>query len=154
MLLVTDGAPGCNLGAAEDARVKASNAVIDKLLKKDVKTYVIGYSIDAAGQTIMNEFAKRGGTKQYIPVDSGDSLEKALRDITASSVPCKFQLPGTPSSLSEVTVVIDDKPVTLSEEAGWSIDGQVVQLNGESCTGIRDGVPHNVQVNVPCGAIF
>jgi hypothetical protein len=154
VLLVTDGAPGCNLGATEQTRVDASKAVIDKLLKKDVKTYVIGYSIDEAGQVIMNEFANRGGTNQYIPVDSGDSLEKALRDITAASVPCKFKLPGKPSSVSEVTVTIDDQTISLSEEAGWSIDGEVVQLNGESCTGIRDGEDHNVQVNVPCGEIL
>lgn len=154
VLLVTDGAPGCNLGATEQPRVDASNAVIDQLLKKGVKTYVIGYDIDAAGQAIMNEFAKRGGTNAYIPVGNGDSLEKALRDITAGSVPCKFQLPGKPSSDTDITVQIDGQPITVSAETGWTIDGQVVSLNGPSCSMIRDGVSHDVQVSVPCGALL
>lgn len=156
VLLVTDGAPGCNLGATEQPRVDAANAAIDELLKMDVKTYVVGYDIDEAGAAIMNEFAKRGGTEQYIAVntDDADALEKALRDVTAGNVPCKYELPGTPSSTDDITVKIDNTELVISEAEGWTIDGKVVQFNGGSCAGLRDGAKHNVIVNVPCTVVL
>jgi hypothetical protein len=51
-------------------------------------------------------------------------------------------------------VQIDGQQLTVSAEAGWTIDGPVVSLNGASCSMIRDGVPHDVHVSVPCGALL
>jgi hypothetical protein len=95
VVLVTDGYPTqctdvvsvSDLAAiAEEARATAPY----------IRTFVIGL----AAEGNLNTIARYGGTNQAYLVDEGDttaSFTNALRNITNSPVPCRFEIPEPPS---------------------------------------------------------
>lgn len=158
VLLVTDGEPSCGGGPGEDATstqgaIDMTSAAIDALLKADIKTFVVGYDVTTASAT-MDAFAKRGGTNKHIAVTSGKELEDALRQVAGALTPCSFRLPGNPQDPSAVTVTIDGMLVTADPAHGWSLDGPVVKLNGDTCKNVQDGEVHPVDISAPCAALL
>jgi hypothetical protein len=101
VLLVTDGAPTCPAGDGSERTqpdIDASNAAIEALAAKDVRTYVIAYDTsgpdNATLASVLDGFAQRGGTgdKTHRPVEDEASLLTEFGRIAGAIANCSFQL--------------------------------------------------------------
>lgn len=145
VLLVTDGEPDCPGADAVQA--------VTALTMANIKTYVVGYQIDAMGQDTMMQMAMAGGTDHFYPVESGADLQAAFADITSNLIRCEFDLAEVPSDPTFVQVTIDGKMVNLNAADGWVIDGKKVTLQGTACSMLKDGSPHNLKAEVECDPV-
>jgi hypothetical protein len=152
VLLVTDGQPTCGaggfMGTPED--VAATSAAIDKLTAQGIKTYVVGYSIDAAVAPTMDQFAMHGGTERYLPVENEQSLVTELTRITGALVPCEYELAMPIEKPEFVRVRIDGTDYKFGED--WDIDGQKIVLRADAaaCLKLRDAKIHDLKITKEC----
>jgi hypothetical protein len=162
VLLVTDGAPTCPAGMGQDTTqpdIDASNAAIEALLAKGVKTYVIGYNTTGAGNemlaSVLDGLAQRGGTgdKMHRPVEDEASLSTEFMRITASIASCRFELSAPPQRADYVLVRIDGKQVNLNDPDGFQLIGdRSVELQGAACATFREG-QHLLDAQVQCKVV-
>lgn len=162
VLLVTDGAPTCPAGNGMQTLqpdIDASNAAIEQLAAKNVKTYVIGY--DTRGPenvmfaSVLDGFAMRGGTgdKAHRPVEDEISLVNEFTRITASIASCRFELSAPPQRPDYVLVRIDGKQINLNDPNGFVIIGdRSVELQGAACTTFKQG-QHLLDAQVQCSVV-
>jgi hypothetical protein len=159
VLLVTDGAPTCPAGMGSDTTqpdIDASNAAVEALLAKGVKTYVIGYNTTGKGNemlaAVLDGLAQRGGTgdKMHRPVEDEASLSTEFMHITASIASCRFELSAPPQRADYVLVRIDGKQINLNDPNGFQLIGdRSVELQGTACTTFREG-QHLLDAQVQC----
>lgn len=159
VLLVTDGAPTCPNGRGEDTTqpdIDASNAAIDALTERGVKTFVIGYDTNTPGNEmlaqVLDGFAQRGGTgdQQHRPVEDEASLTAALESITATISSCSFTLDKAPERAEYVLVTLDGKQLNLDDPNGWRMtDERTVEIVGEACNTFKTG-QHLLNAEVQC----
>jgi hypothetical protein len=156
VLLVTDGEPTCEEGPLDTtpAAIARANAAVEGLAASGVKTYVIGYGVSTAAET-MNGFAQRGGTERYYPVESGEQLAAELRRITGEVVTCAYQLERAPRDVRKVLVELDDAQLNLdpADGNGWRLEGTTVRLLGTSCASLKDGTRHQVRIQEVCDVV-
>ena len=162
VLLVTDGLPTCPAGGGEDTTppdINASNAAVEALAAKGVRTYVIGYDTSGPNNTmlasVLDGFAQRGGTgdKLHRPVENELSLLQEFTRITAAIASCSFQLSQPPSKADHVLVQLDRKQVNLDQPDGFKLVGdRTVELQGASCTRYREG-NHLLEATVQCDVV-
>jgi uncharacterized protein YegL len=149
VLLVTDGDPRC--GVADDpAQQEAARAAVKALKAANIPTYVFGYQIDGAYQGLMNELAMLGGTPRYFPVENGQQIIDAFRQITKDVINCTFSLDQVPPDLKKVRVTIDGVSIPLNTPDGWVIDGKNVTLQGKACASLKDGKGHTLTAQIEC----
>lgn len=150
VLLVTDGEPNC-----ADDPVGDSNAAIDALTAKGVKTYVIGYNLSSNPNavTIMNGFAQHGGTDKYYPVEDQAGLVKELTRLAGELVPCEFTLKEEINDPSYVRVQIDGK--TYNYGTDWTVNGSTIVLDpmGGACPKLRDAQLHDLKITLECDMV-
>jgi len=156
IMLVTDGQPTCGataMTAPED--IAATNAAIDKLAAKGIKTYVIGYDTasDPAAAAAMDEFATHGGTGKHFPVEDEATLLTELTNIAGSLVPCEFELTTDIPDPTYVRVEIDG--VSYAYEKDWSVEGRKIILHpdGGACPVLRDAKLHDLKITRECKPI-
>jgi hypothetical protein len=145
VLLVTDGEPTCGTDPGADTAAAAA-----KLRAAGIKVYVVGYQVQAAD--LMNTIAMSGGTDHYYPVENGQQLEAAFNEITKDVVRCDFELLTTDTKPDPnfIYVTIDGTQRKLGEVDGWSIEGKHITLQGQACTGLKDGKLHTVKAEQRC----
>lgn len=173
ILLATDGGPGCNMGLnwqtcecipgatcvlnganCLDA-VRTSNQVL-VLREQGIKTFVLGLPGTEGVADLLDAMALAGGASangQHISVADQAELTQALSDLSASVVPCTFELPFDASTAVGLGFTVDDEPVPFdaSETDGWNFSGeQSVTLFGSWCSRMRDGLPHRFEAAGNC----
>jgi uncharacterized protein YegL len=159
VLLVTDGAPTCELDGgwitASPTSINRANAAVERLKAQNVPTYVIGYDV-ASAAAVMDGLAQRGGTERYYPVENEAQLVEQFKKITAGLASCEYQLEAVPDSPDRVKVVIDGVQIYLNDALarGWVLDGKTIRLQQGACDSIRDGAQHNLDVSVECTPVL
>lgn len=163
ILLVTDGQPTCPAGngsATTQADIDASNTAVEALARAGVKTYVIGYDTTGPGNEmlaqVLDGLATRGGTgdTKHRQVEDEASLVGELEHITGGVVDCSFVLDMPPERVDHVLVRLDGKQINLAAADGWLLEGdRTIRVTGASCTLVRDGSPHTVDVEVRCSPV-
>lgn len=100
VVLVTDGYPTqcTDVVSVSDLTAIAEQA---RASSPYVRTFVIGL----AAEGNLNTIARAGGTNAAYLVDEGDttaSFTQALKNITNSPVPCRFEIPEAPSAGEQI----------------------------------------------------
>ena len=173
ILLATDGGPGCNMGLNWQScecipgatcvlngancldAVRTSNQVL-VLREQGIKTFVVGLPGTEGVTDLLDAMALAGGAAangQHISVVDQAELTQALSDLSASVVPCTFELPFDASTAVGLGFTVDDEPVPFdaSETDGWNFTGeQSVTLFGSWCSRMRDGLPHRFEATGNC----
>jgi hypothetical protein len=162
VLLVTDGAPTCPAGKGSDTTppdIDASNAAVEALAAKDVRTYVIGYDTsgpdNAMLASVLDGLAQRGGTgdKMHRPVEDEASLLAEFGRIAGAIASCSFQLSQPPQRADYVLVRLDGKQVNLNMPDGFRLVGdRTVELTGASCALFQSG-QHVLDAQVQCSVV-
>jgi hypothetical protein len=160
ILLVTDGQPTCpngNGGMVTQPDIDASNAAIEALAAKGVRTFVIGYDTNTPGnemlKAVLDGFAQRGGTgdMEHHPVEDEASLLATLESITAKIAGCSFRLEMAPPRADYVRVTLDGNQINLDEPDGWKlVDEKTVELQGAACATLMSPAAHALDVQVEC----
>jgi Mg-chelatase subunit ChlD len=173
ILLATDGGPGCNMGMnwqtcdcipgatcmlnganCLDA-VRTSNQVL-VLREQGIKTFVVGLPGTEGVTDLLDAMALAGGAAmdgQHISVADQAELTQALSELSASVVPCTFELPFDASTAVGLGFTVDNEPVPFDETEtdGWNLSGeQSVTLFGSWCSRMRDGLPHRFEATGNC----
>lgn len=100
----------------------------------------------------MHALAALGGTGSHRAVESGNQLAAALRQISQGGIDCRFQLQVEPGALNYLRVALDGHALPFNTADGWVISGNVITLQGSSCSTLRDGKKHELEVLLPCSA--
>ena len=163
ILLVTDGQPTCpaGLGSATTPQdIDASNAAIEALTARGVRTYVIGYNTTGPGNemlaSVLDGFAVRGGTgdMQHRPVEDEQSLLTEFQRIAGAAVSCTFALDQAPPQADHVLVRVDGVQVNLDDPNGWHLVGdRTVELVGTACDTLQSDGDHMVDAEVHCDVV-
>jgi hypothetical protein len=165
MILVTDGAPTC--GGNEQAAAQ-------RLLMKNIKTYVIGLP-GANGTTVLDNVAIAGGTAPmgctsncYISPTDSAGLQKVFSNIATTVVTtmkkvsvkdCNFQLmPPDGANAADVHLVVTDTATNMQYEVpqspangfGLSADYKTATLTGSICDGAKSGAYSNFSFQYGC----
>lgn len=149
VLLITDGAPNCKDGGQDEDSAAAYKAV-DDLLKKNIKTYVIGY--DSGKLDVLSELAKRGGTgdTKHRQVTDAVTLVAELEEISRNVVPCTYGLEKPVTDPRFVRVQVDGKSYPLGVD-GWQLkDAKSIELQPAVCSVLQDGETHKIEIGVEC----
>lgn len=148
VLLLNDGEPTCPV-ADEPSR---TFAVLSELRDAGVRSYVVGYGIDAtseAGAT-MQTMAERGGTQRFYEAQDQAGLLAAMNEIASIVVTCDYALEQAPPRGDEfVRVRIDGNDIALGPD-GWTRTEQAIRIEGRSCELLRDGGRHDLEIIVEC----
>lgn len=163
MILVTDGAANCSLGAEGLERFDEYDEdlpllVADAWERAGIPTYVIGIDIEEVSEhpfttprEKLDEVAQLGGVPQpgevgFYDVPSADALMTALDDI-AASVSCGVQLGKAPSDINQLVVSIDGDVIprldSCEQGDGWIFsnpDGELdrIELCNASCDALLE----------------
>ena len=156
MLLATDGMPNCVGGKPNnDDDMPATTAAVAGALAAGIPVYVVGMGPQQS-ITNLNQLAVAGGTSQYYPADSVQSLSDALAAISKIvSTTCDFQTPTSPPDNSKVYVYVDK--TLISQAASNTDDGWMfgatnsdIVLTGSYCTNLLAGAASTVQIIFGC----
>lgn len=160
VILSTDGSPNCTppSGDGDNSNDPVSQAAtttaITGLRDDKVTTYVVGYAIDSNLRSVMNGWAVAGGgSDKYVNVTNQQSLTTALTSIANAIVSCEYELDVTPSNPSYVRVQIDGKSLKFGDPNGWTLSTRHLTLQGTACSSLRDGQPHDLNVQVECDPV-
>jgi len=174
VLLVTDGAPNCNLDL-DPFSCTCTNpggdctynfqclddhntyAVLDRLHEnRGVQTYVLGLVGGTGGAWIevMHQMAAHGGTGEAVLVSDPDDVGPVMEEITRQIVPCLFDV--DPADVADPDAVLFDVDGTiwLRDEArlsGWDlVEPDRVRFYGPPCEEILDEGIDTIVGVVPC----
>ncbi len=153
LVILTDGTPNCscadrNAACERDAAV----AAVEMLANADppVDVYVIGFGTSArTAQDTLRAMAQAAGHDDYYQADTVEELIGRLYQVAIENVSCTFGLDEWPDR-ADLIVWMDDEevPACASEpcDAGYTYDPSIgeVNLEGATCAGLRDGLPHHV----------
>ncbi len=154
VLLITDGAPNCKGGNGQSDDSAASYKAVDDLLKKNIKTYVIGY--DSGNLDVLSELAKRGGTgdTKHRNVTDAVTLVTELEKISRNVVPCTYGLEKPVMDARFVRVQVDGKSYPLGAD-GWQLkDSKSIELQPGVCSVLQDGKTHKIEIGVECDPVI
>jgi hypothetical protein len=156
ILLATDGEPNCKNGrAAVDDDMPDTVAAVQAAAAEGFPVYVVGIGPPAAVANL-DQLAQVGGTGQYYPADSAQTLADSLATISRIvSTTCAFQTPELPPDDSKVYVYVDKKlirQVASSGEDGWMFGNTSadIVLAGSYCEALLAGAPSTVQIIFGC----
>jgi hypothetical protein len=98
--------------------------------------------------------AAGGGLDKYVNVTNQQSLTTALTSIANAIVSCEYDLDSAPSNPSYVRVQIDGKSIKFGDPDGWTLTSRHLTLQGTACSSLRDGQPHDLNVQVECEPVI
>jgi hypothetical protein len=167
ILLVTDGAPNCALGAGgllavgvgpSSAQPEAVTQTVDAIAraaKNGVRTHVIGYDSQSDPYLVstLDQMASAGGTGEtkHRPVEDRASLVAVLNGLTRRTLLCELRL-NAATDASLISITFDGKAIPQDAANGWVLaaDGVSLSLRGSACDQV-EGAPDKVGlVNVAC----
>jgi hypothetical protein len=159
VLLVTDGQPTCpnsnggsNRQQSLDADKRFTLDALDALRDNGIKTFVVGYDaeLDDRLANALTEFAQHGGTDDYFPVQNEQSLIDAFKSISEKVITCAFEFKKDVTDPALVHVTLDGVTLAPNQPNGWTIDGNVVTVQGESCAKLQGTQGHAVEIVMEC----
>jgi Mg-chelatase subunit ChlD len=161
VLLVTDGQPTCpnangggggRGGNQLTADLKFTTDALDALTAEGIKTFVIGYdaALDATFASALTSFAQHGGTDNYYAVQNEDSLSMAFQSISRKVVTCDFVFKTPITDPRLVHVTLDGNTLRPDDPSGWTLAGDVVTVQGDSCAALQTGAGHRVEIVLEC----
>jgi hypothetical protein len=150
ILLATDGQPNCAQGGeyATSPDLAATLQAIAAAYAAGIKVHVIGVGPSAGN---LDAMAEQGGTGNYYPALSPETLSAALDSIVGAVTSCVYTMSPTPPDPSNLGVYLDKQLVPQSASDGWTLgSGNSVVFHGPTCDGIKAGRYGNVQVLFGC----
>jgi hypothetical protein len=164
--LCTSDAGMCCAGALSNGCLDqtASVAEVSALATAKIPTFVVGISLNAAYNGVLDALATAGGRAQagspkfYAVSASGTApggLTAVLQAIARSLITtCRLQFGTAPPDLGLLNVSIDGHNIPKSGADGWDIDATTspptIVLKGATCTAIERTGAENVQVIYGC----
>ncbi len=147
VVLATDGLPVCS-------SIGESVSVIQSLLQRDIKTYVLGFGFGNVDISGLQSMATAGGTAQVYSADSPSQLNVALDSILGDvTVPsCDFALTQTPANDSDIHVRVNGVELGRDAANGWSYDEstKTISLLGAACEAVKQGGASGIEVDLGC----
>ncbi len=146
--------------AAGCVDVDASEEKLELLRNAGVDTYVIGVLGLSDFDNVMNRLAVAGGQprpgrRAYYDVESLEELSDTVRAIGLTlTQQCDIRLTDRPAFSNELNVYFDAEVVPFDSENGWSIEDDLVTLNGSSCDTLQSGRVTEVQMVSGCETIL
>ena len=143
VVLVTDGMPnecgGVN-GAVSEAGALFQN--------HNVKVYAIGFKPNQfrSNPTVLNQIAQSGGTNQYIPATSSQSLVNAITGIALS---CEYKIQPPSQGIDPNKIWVKANGSFLSPNQ-YSFDSSTntVKLTQQACKQVQSGASSASQIKV------
>ncbi|MBN2725218.1 MAG: VWA domain-containing protein [Deltaproteobacteria bacterium] len=128
---------------------------------KGIDTFVIGLSGTSEYVNLLNEMAVAGGQAQqgaptqYYSAENESELSTALQTIAVSVISCVIELDEPPQFPNYVHVYMDggEVPRDGTKTDGWdfnSAEMTSIELYGQACDSLRDGVQHNLTATFAC----
>jgi hypothetical protein len=152
MILVTDGQPSCGMN---------ESVIAERLLTKNIKTYVIGLPGSAGGVGILDQVAVAGGaitagctSNCFITPTDATTLEQALGTIATTVVTttkvvtvenCSFTITAPDGgNVDDVHLIVTDATTGQDYEVphdGWMVssDHSMATLTGDVCDQAKGG---------------
>jgi len=156
ILLATDGMPNCVGGRVNsDDDMPATTDAVAGASTVGIPVYVVGMGPQES-ITNLSDLAVAGGTNQYYPADSAQSLSDALSAISKLvSTTCAFQTPTTPPDPTKVYVYLDKQlinQVANPTDDGWTFGNTTsdIVLTGSYCSNLLAGASSTVQIIFGC----
>jgi len=163
VLLVTDGQPTCpnsDGGSNNQQRLDADKQftieALDALRENGIKTFVVGYDaeLDQRLSMALSEFAQHGGTDEYFPVQNEQSLIDAFTSISEQVITCAFEFKKDVTDPKLVHVTLDGVTLVPNQPDGWTIEGNTVTVQGESCAKLQGTKGHAVEIVMECEPVI
>ena len=162
VLLVTDGQPTCpngnggGRGNTLAADKMFTTDALDALTAAGIKTFVVGYdaALDPIFGDALTEFAQHGGTDHYYPVQDENSLTQAFKSISETVITCAFTFKEEVKDPRLVHVTLDKQTLTPDTPDGWTIEGNVITVQGASCQQLQGGKGHAVDIVMECEPVI
>jgi hypothetical protein len=169
ILLMTDGAPDCGLGASDPRGWDGAGAVqaITDAHNAGIPTFVAGIgAIEPVTQDVLSRMAVAGGFALRDPqayrvaLDATDVVNM-MNQVVADVGTCMFAIPppatsdGT-TSREDISVLADGSTVPLDPNDGWTYGDSThttLTLHGLSCDAIRSGAARQVSIVFRCSGI-
>lgn len=151
VIVVTDGGVTCGVSDAELSSLAAS------LAAASVPVAVIGFqtgsdegSLDALASS--GGLPNPGGPPSYFVAESRADLDRVFDEIAARVVSCDLSLTASPPDESMIFVNVNDAPLAMDAANGWTYasTGNLLTLNGDSCTQLRRGEITRISVSFGC----
>jgi len=132
-------------------------AAVAALAHAGVRTFAIGVPGSEAYADVLDDVAKAGQTARgtepyYYPVSSSAAFVAALTDIAARISACTLELKAPPPDSTQVNVVIQKTQVPQTGSDGWTLDGNIVNLLGQTCDDAVAG--EDVLVTFGCPTVY
>jgi len=155
ILLITDGAPDCSVGASDPfaSDLPSAELAISYAAGAGFPTQIAGLGIAPEAEASLSEMAlsgglARAGTPRYFPVSSAADLGAAVSSLIATLGTCVYSIPQPSAdgvtSPSRIDVFLDGSPVPRDSTHlnGWDyLDAtfRSFQLYGAPCDAARAG---------------
>jgi hypothetical protein len=182
VLLATDGAPNCSIDPTMSCDTCVSSdptenctdpficlddqmtyaQVIEYHDNWGINTYVIGMGgVIAEWDQVMTNIATYGGTEDYYPSNTPETIEQALQEIAAETTECIFVVDwesleeGTSTDPTMVNLYANGEIIAFSEECtdenGWHwIDESTIELCPGLCYDYRWGYISEIGATFGC----
>jgi hypothetical protein len=139
----------------------ATVGAVGALTAAGVPTYVIGVPGSSVYADVLDQMAEAGGAPRpsepyYYNVDTAGAapLQAALQQVAARvTATCTLPLTSPPPDPNDVNVYLDDVVVPKDPTNGWTLNGSVVTLVGQSCQSVLDGGVLSVRVIAGCPTV-
>jgi Mg-chelatase subunit ChlD len=150
ILLATDGEPNCAPGQrSTTTNVQGTVDAIAAATAAGFPTYVIGIGPSVGN---LDNFAAAGGTGNYYPATSPESLTDAFASISELVATCTFTSDEPAPDPDNVAVYLNKKLVPEDDVDGWSLgsDLQTITLHGAACDEAMSASGSSVQILFGC----
>jgi hypothetical protein len=131
---------------------------VTAIAQEGIPVYVVGVPGSAPYASLLDDLATAGGTArgsepQYYAVDTGDqaAFTAAISAVAAKITgTCTLTLDKAPPDPAQVNVFVDEQVLPQTGADGWTIDGQIVTILGQTCQNIMTGAVLDVRVVAGC----
>ena len=159
VILLTAG--GQNRCLPERTGCPRTEDVISQLnLESSVKTFVMGFRAIESGNQ-MRSWAEAGGVDYgaidndyadhgFMLIESSEDFSDALWGIM-NSIRCRVQVAEPPANQEDLLAFLDDVPVDLDPDNGWTLEDDTVTFHGASCDMIQSREIEDIRIIYTCG---
>lgn len=150
ILLATDGEPNCS-----EAGPYPTSPDVDATLRSIANAKAAGVAVYVIGvgpyENNLKKMAIQGGTGNFYPALSPQSLIAALQAIVGTVASCVYTMSSTPPDPKNLGVYLDKQLVEQSASDGWTLTGpNAVTFHGPTCDRIKASFYKDVQVLFGC----
>lgn len=161
IVLATDGEPDTCAQPDPNQGQDQALASVQSAFGLGLETFILSVGSEI-GAAHLQQMANAGvgldplgaeNAPYYQALDPVQLLD-AFLEILASVASCSFEIEGEvdPAQVCDGTVWLDG--VELDCGVDWTMpDPHTIELQGDACDAIKDGMTHDVEARFPCGAV-